>query len=111
MCARRPTPRRSERHRDVTFMLRVKLLPCAARELGGCSGVIEADHAGRRPLGRKCNDDECVPLCQLHHRQRTDFSGPFKHWTRQEMREFLDLAISETQTVLLVAVPTMEGVE
>lgn len=103
--ARRPEPRRSERQRDVAWMLRVKLLPCAARELGGCEGVIEADHAGRRPLGRKCNDDECIPLCTLHHRQRTDFSGPFKAWTKQEMREWLELHVALTQTVLLIPRP------
>lgn len=100
--ARRAEPRRSERQRDTSFMLRVKLLPCSAQDMGGCSGIIEADHAGRRPLGRKCNDSECIPLCQLHHRQRTDLSGPFKAWTRQEMREWLDLNISLTQAVLLL---------
>lgn len=97
MRRRRPEPRRSERARDVDFMLRVKTLPCLARDLSECSGPTEADHAGRRPMGRKCSDRETVPLCSLHHRQRTDFSGPFKSWNGLQMRAWLDEAILTTQ--------------
>jgi hypothetical protein len=63
-------------------------------------GRIEADHAGRRPLGRKCNDRETQPLCSLHHRQRTDWSGPFRDWSKEEMSAWLREGIVETQRLL-----------
>lgn len=97
---RRSSPRRSARVRDRDYLLRVRALPCCARELGGCEGPIEADHAGRRPMGRKCSDDEAIPICQLHHRQRTDFSGPFKAWDGASMREWLDECIRWTRAAL-----------
>lgn len=85
--------------RDPEYMERVRQLPCfvACCFLEVCDGPIEADHAGRRPMGRKCSDRETVPLCSLHHRQRTDFSGPFKSWNGLQMRAWLDEAILTTQ--------------
>lgn len=85
---------------DVDYMMRVKLLPCCAEGLGPCHGVIEADHAGRRGMSQKCDDAECIPLCTRHHRERTDFSGAFKDWTRERMRPWLDQKIAETQRSL-----------
>lgn len=66
--------------------------PCCAVGLPGhaCGGRIEADHAGERPLGRKADDDTCIAICSQGHRERTDHSGPFKHWSRDEMRAWLD---------------------
>jgi hypothetical protein len=61
---------------------------------GKCSGPIEADHAGRRGLSRKADDRTCIAICRLHHRQRTDFSGPFKTWDQAQMRTFLEDAIT-----------------
>lgn len=92
----RKTPRRSERERDVDYMMWVKRQLCCARTIPGhhCAGPIEADHAGWRPLGRKASDNTCIPLCQLGHRQRTDFSGPFRDWNKAQMREWLDTAIA-----------------
>lgn len=84
------------RERDSAFMLWVKTLPCWARGLSQCGGVIEADHAGARGLGRKADDDTCIPLCMLHHRQRTDFTGPFKAWGRLRMRQWLADARADT---------------
>lgn len=63
--------------------------PCAALDIGGCAGRIEADHAGRRGTRQKAPDDTCIPLCQLHHRQRDSFSGPFRTWTGMMMRLWL----------------------
>lgn len=82
------------RDRDIAFMLWVKTMSCVARELGldtghPCGGVIEADHAGTRGLGMKCDDRETIPICTEHHRQRTDFSGAFKTWHRDRMRSWL----------------------
>lgn len=85
------------RRRDPDYVAWVKTLPCAvADEIGldwHCEGGIEADHMGRRPLGRKADDDTCVPLCSLHHRQRTDFSGRFRTWGHDEMRAWLDVKV------------------
>jgi hypothetical protein len=83
-------------------MLWVKTLPCFARDIGidtgrPCGGVVEADHAGRRGLGQKCSDDQTIPLCTEHHRQRTDFSGAFKSWTKDRMRYWLEASISLVQ--------------
>lgn len=95
---RRATERRSGRVRDKAFLAFVHTMPCAARAVPGhrCQGPIEADHMGERPAGRKANDDTCAALCSLGHRERTDFSGPFKSWTRAQMRAWLDEQIAET---------------
>lgn len=97
--ARRSTPRRSERVRDHAYLAWVHALPCAARSFLGhvCEGPIEADHAGPRPLGRKCDDSEVIALCQLAHRQRHDYAGPFRALSRSDMRAWLDEQIELTQ--------------
>ena len=96
---RRSTPRRSERVRDPLFLAFVHTLSCAASGIDGhvCEGRIEADHAGRRPLGRKADDRTTIALCSLAHRQRTDFAGPFRSWDGARMRTWLDEQIAITQ--------------
>ena len=69
-----------QRQRERAYMLFVRHLPCAARELGRCEGHVEADHAGRRGVGQKAGDDTCIPLCAKHHRERQSFSGDFRAW-------------------------------
>lgn len=95
---RRVEPRRSERVRDAGHMARVRELPCAAGDLLGdearCSGRIEADHAGLRAMGRKASDDSTIPMCSLHHRERHDFAGVFRDWSRAQMRAWLDAQIA-----------------
>lgn len=88
---RRPDKRSAyrSRERDTAFMLWVKTLPCMAEKLSPCGGVIEADHTGGRGIGRKADDRTCIPLCTRHHRERTDWTGPFKTWSQEEMRAFL----------------------
>ena len=93
----RKRSRYRQRERQVDYMLWVKTLPCVARHLGPCSGVVEADHAGARGLGQKCSDIETIPICTGHHRERTDFSGTFKTWNKDGMRVFLAGAIASTQ--------------
>lgn len=85
------------RERDVDFMLWVKTLPCLGARFSPCEGPVEADHAGSRGLGQKCPDDECIPLCTKHHRERTDFSGTFKTWNKPMMRSFLETGIANTK--------------
>ena len=89
--ARRATPRRSERVRNLSYLAWVHTLTCAASGLNGhvCEGPIEADHVGPRPLGRKADDTTCIALCLLAHRQRTDHAGPFRAFTRDDMRRWV----------------------
>ncbi len=96
--ARRATPRRSERVRAPAYLAWIRTLTCAASHLPGhvCEGPIEADHVGARPLGRKCDDRETIALCSLAHRQRTDHCGPFRHFTRDDMRAFIAQALLDT---------------
>lgn len=96
---RRSTPRRSGRVRDVEYMLLVKQLPCVfhASHPAACEGPVEADHAGRRPLGRKANDDTCIPLCRSHHRDRTDARNFFAGISAPLMRRWCDRMIAQTQ--------------
>ena len=96
---RRPTPRRASRVRDTDYMLWVKTLDCAAHGMSPCGGVIEADHGGRRGLGQKSDDTTTYPLCTTHHRERTDFSGPFKRWSQADMRGWIAAAIEHTQAL------------
>lgn len=92
------------RQRDVPYMLWVKTLLCCARGLSRCEGAIEADHAGRRSIGRKAPDRTCIPLCQLHHTQRSSFSGPFRKWTQHVMREWLAESIDECHAMFRLRV-------
>lgn len=62
-----------------------------------CWGRVQADHAGARGLGVKCPDDQCTPLCELHHRERTEYKGTFRWFTAVEMRAWNDWAIARTQ--------------
>lgn len=114
---RRPTPRRSGRVRDREHMLRVKRLGyCCARGMSRCRGayrthpngqtvwhpawMIEADHAGKHPTGRKGSDRECNPICPGHHNDRTDGAGPFKGWDEARMRAWLNRKLKETADAL-----------
>lgn len=102
---RRSRPRRSDRVRDPAFLAFVHTLCCAASGMSGhiCEGKIEADHAGTRPLGRKADDDTCIALCSLAHRQRTDFAGPFRSFDKARMRQWLDEQIAITRAAYAVA--------
>jgi hypothetical protein len=94
---KRAARRRSERERDTPYMALVRRMPCVAGGLGPCNGPIEADHAGPRPLGRKADDRTCVAMCQFHHHCRHAFAGPFRRWSRAQMRGFLEFAIALTR--------------
>jgi hypothetical protein len=100
------------RPRDIGYMLEVKRLPCVVRSWGTvldvvfvsrmptpttCEGRVEADHAGTRAFGRKSADDTVISLCRKHHRERTDYSGTFRGWTKADMRGWCDWAIGRTQ--------------
>lgn len=78
------------RVRDTEYMLWIKQQRCCARHSSDCDGPVEADHAGRRPTGRKSGDRSCIPLCTLHHMQRGSFSGVFRTWNQAMMRAWLE---------------------
>ena len=67
----------------------------------------EADHQGEHPYGRKADDDTAVPMCEYHHRLRTDGFLPdesikgYKRAGKAEMRKWCDEAIAATQAELL----------
>ena len=96
----RKEPRRSGRDRDPVYLARVRRLPCAARRMSSCAGAIEADHAGRRPLGRKSHDHEAIPMCQQHHWQRTNYVGAFEKFMGADMRRWCDRVIDATRAQL-----------
>jgi hypothetical protein len=74
-----------ERERFFDFMWFVKLQPCLLRELGDCEGAIQADHAGLdRGLSQKADDRTCIPMCDKHHRDRTESRGFFFAMTPEQ---------------------------
>jgi hypothetical protein len=95
--------RSRERHTD--YMLWVKRQPCLMRRVWGtCTGPVEADHAGRRPVGRKAHDSTCIPLCLYHH----GVSRFPRCWEQAQRRAWLHAAVVYTQAVARsvgVAVP------
>lgn len=93
----RGNTRYRRRERNLDYLRFVRRQPCVASSLSTCSGHVNADHAGRRGLSQKCDDTESIPLCELHHRQRTDFSGPFRTWNQEQMRAWLADHTAQTQ--------------
>lgn len=103
---RRKTPLRSRsltkkyalRDRDRDYLDFIRWCKCCLHDASefACSGRVEADHAGPRPKGQKCDDTEAIPLCTTHHRHRTgtiNRAGHFKEWTKQQIREWCDRQI------------------
>ncbi len=88
------TSKYKRRPRDLKYMAWIRRQPCAARELTeglahDCDGPVEADHAGRRPVGQKADDRTCIPLCSHHHAMRGSFHGIFGSWDQATMRAWL----------------------
>lgn len=104
---RRRQPRRQARERNLEYIMWCRRQPCAvrrelcnaaffvwhsgipAREPRLCDGHVQADHAGKRGLSVKANDDTCIPLCEKHHTQRASFHGYFKDFDQERMRAWL----------------------
>jgi hypothetical protein len=94
----------SERERDLAFMAFVKTLPCCllhTPEAGPCSdrgrAWSEADHAGERPGFRRADDDTCIPMCNRHHRDRTERRGFFARRPWAWMRAWCDEQIANVR--------------
>ena len=93
----RPKPRPDA---DPAFGDFVHQLPCAApfQHTYPCEGRIEADHAGKKvAMSRKAPENTRIPMCTLHHRNRHEFTGPFRYWDKVRMRIWLDEQIAITR--------------
>lgn len=65
-----------------------------------CDSRTTGDHGGKRPLGRKSDDDEEIPFCYSAHRERQTATGWCKGVNRWAMRMILTTAIAETRARL-----------
>lgn len=100
----RRTTTYARRPRDVDHMKLVKRLACSVRvdppdpdRLTRCGGRVEADHMGERGIGQKCDDHETAPLCEQHHRERSDHAGAFADLTRDDVRAWKRRQVERTQ--------------
>jgi hypothetical protein len=96
-----------DRPRNYDYMAFVKTLLCAAETYAmpwepndtPCYGAIEADHMGKRPVGRKADDLTCGPLCTQHHTERGAHTGVFKYANKAQLREWMDGVVEQTQAL------------
>jgi hypothetical protein len=94
MRKRRDRPRRSPRVVDIPRRAWIRTQPCCSPAPPSYhDGPIDPHHTGKRAMGRKADDDTCVPLCRRCHDawDEPDFStstGPFHGWTREQKREW-----------------------
>lgn len=70
----------------------IRTQPCCVWLLdlaNDCYGVVQAHHSTvGRAYSRRSTDLDAMPLCERHHHDLHNFSGPFKGWTREERAEF-----------------------
>lgn len=106
---KRSTKRKSERVIDVEYREIVKTLPCRVavtmpQYARDCYGPIDPDHQGKKTaMGQKCDDTLTAPMCRKHHGEREDYAGPFKGWTGDQMRAWLDEQIGATAALVAEA--------
>jgi hypothetical protein len=100
-----PFPKPKGRERNTEYMLAVRRLPCVLLQVvqWPCRGDVEADHVGERPQGRKCDDTETIPICQLHHAQRHHRSGYFKDFDKVTMRAWCARMGAQTRRQIYAA--------
>jgi hypothetical protein len=79
---RAPKPRPGADRLYCEFVRCFACIVCARRWIGQCDGPeygqaspTECAHVGRRGLGQRCPDRECLPLCRKKHHQ----FGPHSH--------------------------------
>lgn len=92
------------RQYDRAYLAAVHKLPCLARELDPthiCRGwgnqLIDAAHLGDRSQNRKADDRTAVALCHHAHMQLHALKGPWKGWTKEQLRQWKERAIRKTQ--------------
>lgn len=79
----------------------VRLLPCCARHLGKCLGIIVAHHRTGAPMGMKVGDDETMPLCWKHHGELHSLAGAFKGWLKKRLRDWQTEMIEQTRAAVV----------
>jgi hypothetical protein len=107
-------PKPTGRVRDKDYLAFVHTLACASRSLPGaeCEGPIEASHMGRRPVGRKADDDTCIAQCRRCHTNFGAKAGPFRDMSPEQIRTWADHQIAQTRqayTRLHGEVPGTQG--
>lgn len=97
-------PKPAGREYDEEYLAEVRTLACLLRDVPDhrCDGRTQADHAGRRPLGRKSDDDEGIPLCPTAHKERQTYTGWCAGLDDRGMRLVMTTAIAETRARVLV---------
>jgi len=63
----------------------IRGLPCIF-EGEMCEGPIEAHHRTGAGLALKAPDDETMPLCRKHHKERHDSTGAFFKLSKAERK-------------------------
>lgn len=99
-CPVRRPPRRLKREgSDPAYLELVRGLPCCAAALGWCRGPNVAHHPRHLAggVGLKAPDSCAIDLCDGHHRDLHSLSGPFKGWTRDQLRDWQDVWVAATQ--------------
>lgn len=71
--------------KDLKRLKWIRSLPCVFHSRA-CVGDVEAHHRTGAGLALKAPDDETMPLCSLHHKQRHDATGPFHEMTKAERK-------------------------
>lgn len=93
-------PKPPGREYDEGYLREVRKLACLLRDVPDhrCSSRrSQADHAGKRPLGRKSHDKEAIPLCAQAHAERQTYTGWCAGLDDRGMRLVLVTAIAETR--------------
>lgn len=95
MLKRRITPRRSSQQHDESYLAWIRALPCCCHqhpEHPGRDAHHPRHELGGGPIGAglKADDRRAVPLSRQHHQDLHALSGPFRGWTGDMLRQWLD---------------------
>ena len=93
----------ARRDRDWQYMEWIKRQRCCVPESfpdatpcsGGPLDFVEADHSVNAGLSNKGADRATIPLCNGHHRERTDHVGTFANVPLDIEREWRAQMVSE----------------
>lgn len=82
--------------RDIEYMAWVRGLGCLFELTSySCDGSIDAHHAGiDKGMGRKSDDNTCIPLCRKHHQDIEQLRGLARGWEKSIRRAFHAQAIT-----------------
>lgn len=82
---------------DRPYLEWVRRQRCVAPS-GGCTGPVQAHHAGLdRGLSQKAHDRTAIPLCLGHHTDWHGAGGCFRSMGREDRREWAREKIARTQ--------------